>query len=49
MSHFAGWCWTILILLMMCTVPAKAYRRLFGAALLLIVFPILLLVFLVFM
>jgi hypothetical protein len=49
MNPVFAWIITGLILLAMCAVPPKAYRRLFGAALLLIVFPIVLLVFLVFM
>ncbi|HLZ98920.1 MAG TPA: hypothetical protein VKP66_13355 [Steroidobacteraceae bacterium] len=40
MSHVAGWCWTILILLAMCAVPARAYQRALKIILLLAIFPI---------
>jgi len=46
MSRVEGWVWTALILAVMLAIPARVYRSLFLALIVLVLLPVALLVFL---
>ena len=46
MGPIQGWCWTILILIVMALIPARAFQRLFLMLIVLALFPVALLIFL---